>query len=310
MKPSGNRLRALLACLAPALACLTLALGCDGGAHVPDAQTQPAAYSSELSVRFEVSPDRATSVSVLGFRAAAAGPEIDVLGLVDPLAAAAPDQGCVLRDVDLANRALVTRGSSVDLEELGGVGIGLGAAAMPSTVIRTFPRVYPDVAGVVGGVVGEADAQPIAALPERVSVLSPDSELPVAELAVPALPRLLAINGSAPIAGLRVDTTNGLSVSLAGAGGSFIELRPFGTTVVVSCAVPSNASTESIVSVPRTLLAHLRAPDSTGVAAGNQGNVGISLEVARRVRAREPLATSGTRVSVEVRSALAVELRP
>src|SRR5262249_50983249 len=142
MTSSGNRWRALLACLTPALC---LAIGCDGGGHVPDAQTQPAAYSAELSVRFEVSPDRATSVSVLGFRAAAAGPDVDVLGLVDPLAAAAPDQGCVLRDVDLVNRALATRGSSVDLEELGGVGIGLGAAATPSTVIRTFPRVYPDV---------------------------------------------------------------------------------------------------------------------------------------------------------------------
>ena len=69
---------------------------------MPDAQTQPAAYSAELSVRFEVSADRPATVSVLGFRAAAAGPETDVLGLVDPLAAAAPDQGCVLRDVDLA----------------------------------------------------------------------------------------------------------------------------------------------------------------------------------------------------------------
>src|SRR5207237_4609288 len=143
--PSGNRFRALLVCAAPAVC---LALGCDGGGHVPDAQTQPAAYSAELSVRFEVSPDRPTTISVLGFRAAAAGPETDVLGLVDPLAAAAPDQGCVLRDVDLANRALLTRGSSVDLEELGGVGVGLGSSGTPHTVLRTFPRVYPDVVGV------------------------------------------------------------------------------------------------------------------------------------------------------------------
>ena len=118
MTPSGNRFRALVVCLAPVV---SLAFGCDGGGHLPDAQTQPAAYSAELSVRFEVSADRPATVSVLGFRAAAAGPETDVLGLVDPLAAAAPDQGCVLRDVDLANRALVTRGSSVDLEELGAI---------------------------------------------------------------------------------------------------------------------------------------------------------------------------------------------
>ena len=113
MTPSGNRFRALLVCLTPAVC---LAIGCDGGGRMPDAQTQPAAYSAELSVRFEVSPDRPATVSVLGFRAASAGPETDVLGLVDPLAAAAPDQGCVLRDVDLSNRALATRGSSVDLE--------------------------------------------------------------------------------------------------------------------------------------------------------------------------------------------------
>ena len=254
---SGNRFRALVVCLTPALC---VAIGCDGGGRMPDAQTQPAAYSAELSVRFEVSPDRPAIVSVLGFRAAAAGPETDVLGLVNPLAAAAPDQGCVLRDVDLANRALVLRGSSVDLEELGGVGVGLGAAGAPLTVIRTFPRVYPDVAGVVGGVVGEAAPQPVAGLPEHVSLFSADSEIAVAELAVPALPKLLAVNGSAPAAGLRVDTSGGLTLSLGAAGGSLVELRPFGATVVVSCAVPTNASTEALVTVPRALLAHLRAP--------------------------------------------------
>lgn len=302
---SGNRFRALVVCLTPALC---VALGCDGGGRMPDAQTQPAAYSAELSVRFEVSPDRSATVSVLGFRAAAAGPETDVLGLVDPLAAAAPDQGCVLRDVDLANRALLMRGSSIDLEELGGVGVGLGAAGAPLTVIRTFPRVYPDVAGVVGGVVGEAAPQPVSGLPEHVSLFSADSELAVAELAVPALPKLLAVNGSAPAAGLRVDTSGGLTLLLGAAGGSLVELRPFGATVVVSCAVPTNASTEALVTVPRSLLAHLRARDLAG-AAGNT-NTPVSIEIARRVRAREPLVTSGARVSVEVRSTLALELRP
>ena len=289
------------------------AFGCDGGAHVPDANTQPAAYSAELSVRFEVSADRPATVSVLGFRAAAAGPEADVLGLVDPLAAAAPDQGCILRDVDLANRALVTRGSSVDLEELGGVGVGLGAAgspSTPSTIVRTFPRVYPDVAGVVGGVVGEAVPQPIASVPEHVSLLSADSELPVGELAVPALPKLLAINGSAPAAGQRVEINGGLTLSLGAAGGSLVELRPFGATVVVSCGIPANASTEALVTVPRALLAHLRPVDSTLATAAATNGVPVSIEVARRVHAREPLVTSGARVSVEVRSTLAVELRP
>jgi hypothetical protein len=306
MTPSGKRFRALIVCLAPVAGVAMLTTGCDGGGRVPDAQTQPASVSSELSVRFEVT-ERQSTVSVLGFRAAAAGPETDVLGLVDPLAAAAPVQGCVLRDVDLSNRALLTRGSSVDLEELGGVGVGLGAAGSPVTVIPTFPRVYPDVAGVVGGVVGEAVPQPIAAIPEHVSVFSADSELPVAEIPVPALPKLLAVNGSAPTAGLRVDASEGLTLSLGAAGGSLVELRPFGATVVASCAVPANASTESVVTVPRSLLAHLRPHDGAANAAGG---VGLSVEIARRVRMREPLVASGARVSVEVRSTLAVELRP
>jgi hypothetical protein len=308
MMPSGNRFRALVVCLAPAVCGVMSAFGCDGGGHVPDANTQPAAYSAELSVRFEVSADRPATVSVLGFRAAAAGPEADVLGLVDPLAAAAPDQGCILRDVDLANRALVIRGSSVDLEELGGVGVGLGAAGSPSTIVRTFPRVYPDVAGVVGGVVGEAAPQLIASVPEHISLLSADSELPVGELPVPALPKLLAINGSAPTAGQRVEINGGLTLSLGGAGGSLVELRPFGATVVVSCGVPANASTEALVTVPRALLAHLRPLDATSATSSN--GVPVSIEVARRVHAREPLLTAGARVSVEVRSTLAVELRP
>ena len=309
MTPSGNRVRALVVYLAQAASVAgmgsVLSFGCDGGGRAPDAQTPPASVSAELSVRFEVSPDRPTTVSVLGFRATAAGPETDVLGLVDPLAAAAPDQGCVLRDVDLANRALVTRGSSVDLEELGGVGVGLGASGTPQTVIRTFPRVYPDGAGVVGGVVGEAAPQAVAALPEHVSLFSAESELPVGELAVPALPKLLAINGSTPAAGLRIDATGGLTLSLAAAGGALIELRPFGATVVVSCSVPSNASTEALVTVPRALLAHLRPGD-----ANPANGVAVSVEIARRVRGRELLVNSGARVSVEVRSTLAVELRP
>jgi hypothetical protein len=104
---------------------------------------------------------------------------------------------------------------------------------------------------------------------------------------------------------MRVDATGGLTLSLAAAGGALVELRPFGATVVVSCAVPSNASTESLVTVPRALLAHLRPRDANAA-----NGVAVSVEIARRVRAREPLVASGARVSVEVRSTLPVELRP
>ena len=74
--------------------------------------------------------------------------------------------------------------------------------------------------------------------------------------------------------------------------------------LAVICAVPTNASTEAVVNVPRALLVHLRRTRASA------WGVPVSIEVARRVRAREPLAPSGARVSVETRSAVAAELRP
>ena len=118
---------------------------------------------------------------------------------------------------------------------------------------------------------------------------------------MPQLPRLLTVNGSAPAPGARVDVAGGLTLSLGSSAGSVVELRPFGATVAVICAVPQNASTEALVTVPPALLSHLH-PAGAGA--------GVSIEVARRTRLRLPLATTVTRVSVETRSALAVELRP
>jgi hypothetical protein len=286
---------------AAVLAAGGLVAACDSGARPPDAQAAVSLNSAELSIRFDVADGKQPTVSVLGFRAAAAGPDApDVLGLVDPLSAAAPDQGCALRDVDEATSALVARGSSIDLEELSGVGVGLGPGV---PLLRLDPRVFPDVAGVVGGVVAEAAPQPIDLVPERLSIYGAEAELPVAELAVPALPRLQAVNGAAPVAGMKIDASGGLSLSLSGAAGALVELRPFGATVAVICAVPTTAS-EAVVNVPRALLVHLRRTRASA------WGVPVSIEVARRVRARETLAHSGARVSVETRSAVAAELRP
>ena len=103
---------------------------------------------------------------------------------------------------------------------------------------------------------------------------------------------------------MRIDVAEGLTLSLANAAGALVELRPFGATVAVICAVPANAG-------PRRRSASrarcwLTCPAPTGVRRG----VPVSIEVARRVRAREPLTANGARVSVEVRSAIAAELRP
>lgn len=293
------RARALAALFAAGL----LATACDAGQRPPDAQAVVSISSAELAVRFEVAEGKPPTVSVLGFRASTIAPDAlpDVLGLVDPLSAAAPDQGCALRDVDQATSALGARGSSIDLEELSGVGVGFGPG---DPLVRPFPRLFPDVAGVVGGVVAEAAPQPLELLPDRLDVYGAGSELPLAELTVPGLPRLLAVNGAAPIGGMRVDAAEGLSLSLGAAAGSLVELRPYGSTVAVTCAVPSNASTESVVTVPHALLVHLPQ------ARGGSWGVPVSIEVARRVRARAPIAPMGARVSVEIRSALAAELRP
>ena len=310
-----------------ALAALLGVAGCDGGARTPDARAQTSSVrSAELSVRFEVDASKPATVSVLGFRAAAVGPtgaavgadELDVLGLVDPLGAAAPVEGCALHDGDQAASALGNWGGSVDLQELGGVGVGLGAADGPSApLIRAFPRVFPDVAGVVGGVVGEAGPQPVTTVPEHVTFFGADSELPIAELPVPQLPRLLAVNGSAPAPGAHVDASGGLSLTLAAPAGSLVELRPYGATVAVVCSIPTNASTEATVAVPRTLLAHLYGSgpgEGTSVPASMNARSGlpidVSIELVRRTQLRAPLGTAATRISVEVRSALAVELRP
>src|SRR5580704_6861490 len=184
---------------AAVLAAGVLVAACDSGPRPPDAQATISVTSAELSIRFDVAEGKQPTVSVLGFRAATAGPDApDVLGLVDPLSAAAPDQGCALRDVDEATSALVARGSSIDLEELSGVGVGLGPG---EPLVRPFPRVFPDVAGVVGGVVAEAAPQPLDLLPDHISIYGAEAELAVAELAVPALPHLQAVNGAAPMGG-------------------------------------------------------------------------------------------------------------
>jgi hypothetical protein len=295
----------LLATLAPA------ATACDGGPRLPDAATQPSAQSAEVSVRFDLGPRRPVSVSVLAFRATVTGVDRpDVLGIVDPLAAEAPAEGCVARDLDLATSALVVHGGSIELQELGGIGVGLPSGEM---LLRPFPRLYPDMATVVGGVVAEAGPQSLAALPERVSLYTADSELPVSELAVPTEPRVTMVNGAAAAAGMKVDAQQGqgpaLTLTVAGAGGGVVELRPFGATAAVVCAVPATATPEATITVPHALLARVFGAQPPGSAAA-PGAVAASLEVARRARLRQSLPAPSARISVEVRSAITVELRP
>jgi hypothetical protein len=158
----------------------------------------------------------------------------------------------------------------------------------------------------VGGVVAETGPQPLAVLPDRVSLYTADSELPVADLAVPGAPRLVAVGGAAAATGMRVGTQEPLAVTVAGAAGGFIELRPFGATVAVACLVPPGTAGELVVTVPRALLAEVAA--GSPAAAGQP--VAASLDVARRNHLRQWVGAPSTRLSVEVRASMTVELRP
>jgi hypothetical protein len=336
-RPSSIRL--------PALAGVLALASCGEAPRTVDAQAAPSAQSAEVSIRFDVSPGRPSTAQVLAFRATttatvpASGVAVDwrpdVLGIVDPLAASAPEQGCSVGDIDLATTAVMLRGGSIELQELTGVGVGLGAslgssgegAPAAETLLRPFPRLYPDVATIVGGVVADTGPQPMGVLPERVTLYTAEAELPVASLAVPAAPRLLALNGApvdsvaagaqgaagAPVAASaqaagntpQIDARDGVAVTIAGGAGGRIELRPFGATIAAACAIPATAPAEAVVTIPRAFIAGLAR--SMGGPSG--APFAASIELARRASLRPSLA-SGARVSVEVRSATTVELRP
>jgi hypothetical protein len=303
--------------------------GCGEAPRTIDAPAAPSTQSAEVSIRFDVNAGHPATAHVLAFRATtttttpagAAGPadwRPDVLGIVDPLAAASPEQGCALRDIDVATTAVMLRGGSIELQELPGIGVGLGTGAgeaMPSAaagqLLRPFARLYPDVATIVGGVVGETGPHPLAALPDQVTLFTAESELPVETLAVPPAPRLVALNGAAvdPAAGaatFAVDARDGVAATIAGGAGGRIELRPFGATIAAACAIPAGAPAEATVTIPRTFIAQLAR--AMGGPAG--APFAASIELARRATLRPSPAAAGARVSVEVRSAAPVELRP
>jgi hypothetical protein len=301
-----------------------LSLGACGEApRTVDAQAAPSTQSAEVSIRFDVSGGHTPTVQVLAFRATttAAPPTLgvgvsdwrpDVLGIVDPLAATAPEQGCALGDLDVATTAVMLRGGSIELQELTGIGVGLGtgdALPTPETLLRPFPRLYPDVATVVGGVVSETGPHALPTLPEHVTLFTAESELPVASLAVPAAPRLLALNGAAVDAGgaaPQVDARDGVSVTIAGGAGARLELRPFGATIAAACAIPANVPAEAVVTIPRAFIGGL----ARAMGGPSGAPFAASIELARRGVLRPSFAAAGARVSVEVRSAATVELRP
>lgn len=336
----GSRIGAL------AFGVLLGAAACDGAAPAVDASAPPSARTSAVSLRIDVpAGGKPASLTVLAFRAAFSGvASADVLGLVDPLAAAAPVRDCQVRDVGQSAAALVARGDAIELEELSGVGITLGDRAE----IRPSPRLYPDLAATIGGVVGEAGPLGLVVVPDLVRVSSSatlvgtDGAFDAATVAIPTTGWVRLLNGAVPhdgslveiAADLNINLTTGAAVTDGTKTGAKIdtkidtkpstmegidaetsvELRPFGATVALTCLVPANSTTANTGAnittgqiafmVPRQALSALVA--MSGATPG--APVAAALDLVRRSNHRLPL--SATRVTVEVRTSTFVELRP
>lgn len=285
----------------------------------------PSGRTSAVSLRIDVPNGKPASLTVLAFRAAFSGLSAsDVLGIVDPLAVAAPLRDCALRDVDQAAGALTARGDAIELEELGGVGVSL---AELTATIRPSPRLYPDVTPTIGGVVSEAGPIRLSALPAELRVATTEpvaaAQAPdrgdLATVGVPPAGWIRLLNGVVPRDGLGIETSGDLNLAIGaatspGAAGAetSIELRPLGATVALACVIPAETMAAVATApqgqlpfvVPRQALAALVA--RSGAAPG--APMAAALDLVRRTNGQLPVTE--TRVSVEVRTSTFVEIRP
>lgn len=274
-----------------------LLLACESGAHMRDGAVPVTQRVAEVSVRLDVPTTGAPALSVLAFRANVTDHSAtDVLGVVDPLVAPAPDGACELRDVAGQARALRAQGGAVNLEELGGVSVTSGPNGAE---LRPAPRVYPPFAEVVGGVIAEAGPVDIAEVPQMLSLDLPGPADRPAKvfLTVPGTPHVLDRNQVPLATGVHLATSGDLVLQVTGPERTFLEIRPYGAPVAVACAVGAGG----MVVVPHDLLARM-------VAAA--GGVPVSLEAVWRESRMVAAAVPPTRVSVEVRSSTVVDLRP
>jgi hypothetical protein len=256
--------------------------------------------TAEVAVRFELVGDAAPSVSMLAYRAQSSGIGTDdVLNIVDPLTAPAPEGACAFRDVAGSARALGALGGRVELEALPGWHLDLGGSRGS---IAPTPRVYPDVAAVVGGVVAEVG--PLD-LENADGFLENDASLRLVDAAggwvnviAPARPRLVGPEGGALPANSILPASGDLIFGLSGNPSTFLELRPFGATWALSCPVSPEAGRDRVV---------VRAAEVARLASLH---VPVSVEAVSRTS--HPVALGGTtvRLTMEVRSSTVVELRP
>ena len=252
---------------------------------------------AEVSIRLEVPSTGPPALSVLAFRANVTDRSgTDVLGVVDPLVAPAPDGPCELRDVAGQARALRAQGGEVNLEELSGVSVAVGLNGLG---LRPAPRVYPPFAEVVGGVIAEAGPVDIAEVPQALALELPGPADRPAKvvLTTPGVPRVFDQNQVPMATGSRLDASGDLVLQVTGPERTFLEIRPYGGPVALACA----AGAGGLVVVTHDLLARMAAA---------AGGVPVSLEAVWRETHMVAAASPPTRVSVEVRSSTVVDLRP
>jgi hypothetical protein len=294
-------MRRLAVCLS--LATLTAAFGCDSTPSKRDASVGGQRVA-EVAVRLDAPSGSTPSASVLAYRAGVTGVSVDdVLSVIDPLVASPPEAGCVRRDVAVAARTVGLHGGKIELEALGALALDLGAG-VPN--LRPLSRVYPELASAVGGVVSEAGPIDLTVSPQTLGMTDEVSGRRLA-VAVPALPRLLDDEGVALPATMAFDPGSDLVLGVAGpartafSSGAFVELRPFGATWALSCAVSNGAgfNGDSYVVIPAAelgRLADLRVP--------------VSLEAVVRESHGVVLGSSPVRLTLEVRTSSVIELRP
>jgi hypothetical protein len=282
---------------------------------------------AEVAVRFEVVGDAPPSVSVLAYQAAVSGAGTDdVLSVVDPLTAPAPEGYCSFRDVAGAARALGAAGGKVELEALPGWRLDLG----DGRTLNAAPRVFPDIASVVGGVVAELGPVDLRGLSRGLGLgndhVNDSSGGISGGSAVPAWPAGLALVDAAGVRvglapprpvhlvgphGALLPANSTISISSAGTAAgdlvfglgasetvgpaAFLELRPFGATWALACpALGRDRVVIPAVEVAR--LASLRVP--------------VSIEAVSRESRGLVLGGAPVRLTVEVRASSVVELRP
>jgi len=293
----------------------SLALACDGSYRPAEAaDVSSTLTAAAVRVRLEGGPGPLPDASVLAFKTKlpARSTSRDVMGLVDPLTSLPPGRDCELRDLGAPAGDLGSRGDSVDLEELSGVTVTFNGPDTAPASLKPSARLFPDITAAVGGVISESGPVQLAGLPTSVTVETNDPESHVQGSATAVLPNWphLKIAGETPKPGLiSFSTAQDLVVSVSPTAATTVEMRPFGTAALLSCAVPSATSDggEATVVISKTLLARLAAR----AVGGHVGQtVPLAFDVVRRVTGRVGVSNGSPDLVIEVRLSGTAELHP